>query len=195
MCALESETGREKEERRDGGEWGCAGERWLYLVAPNKATLAFQDERQVYRRKFMRAELQRVELDLREGWRMRGTRKEERACEWERERGVGEWSRFKSTRVESSQIESGSIPVVVRGKLCPFSSRGDPSTGTISAGAGEFCARSWRRQRRRRIIPRRKEPRHRRPAPSSPESLRNNERAGQIDEMVEKNPERESIKI
>jgi len=36
-------------------------------VAPNKATLAFQDERQVYRRKFMRAELQRVELDLREG--------------------------------------------------------------------------------------------------------------------------------
>jgi len=43
-------------------------------VAPNKATLAFQDERQVYRRKFMRAELQRVELDLCEGRRMRGER-------------------------------------------------------------------------------------------------------------------------
>lgn len=48
-------------------ERGRGRERWLYLVAPNKATLAFQDERQVYRRKFMRAELQRVELDLREG--------------------------------------------------------------------------------------------------------------------------------
>lgn len=168
-------------------ERGRGSEKWLYLVAPNKATLAFQDERQVYRRKFMRAELQRVELDLREGRRMswRGAGKEE--CE-----GV---SRSKSTRVESSRVESGSIPVVVRGKLCPFSSRGDPSTGAISAGAGEFCARSWRRQRRRRIIPRRKEPRHRRPALSSPESLRNNERAGQIDEMVERNPERESIKM
>lgn len=36
-------------------------------MAPNKATLAFQDERQVYRREFMRAELQRVELGLRGG--------------------------------------------------------------------------------------------------------------------------------
>lgn len=33
-------------------------------MAPNKATLAFQDERQVYRRKFMRAELQRVGLGI-----------------------------------------------------------------------------------------------------------------------------------
>lgn len=113
MCALESETGREKEKcQQDGGEWGCAGERWLYLVAPNKATLAFQDERQVYRRKFMRAELQRVELDLREGWRMswRGTRKEERAWERKSERGEGEWSRFKSTRVESSRVRSSQAP-------------------------------------------------------------------------------------
>lgn len=196
MCALESgwKGERETPARRWMRERGRGRERWLYLVAPNKATLAFQDERQVYRRKFMRAELQRVELDLREGRRMswRGAGKGE--CGWARVRG-SESSRSKSTRVESSRVESGSIPVVVRGKLCPFSSRGDPSTGAISAGVGEFCARSWRRQRRRRIIPRRKEPRHRRPAPSSPESLRNNERAGQIDEMVEKNPERESIKI
>lgn len=92
-------------------------------------------------------------------------------------------SRVDPSRLESSQ---GFIPVVVRGKLCPFSSRRDPSTGAISAGTGEFCARSWRRQRCRRIIPHRKVPRYRRLAPSSQESLWNNEHAGQIDETDER---------
>lgn len=83
MCALESGWKGEGETPARDGEWGRARgrgrERWLYLVAPNKATLAFQDERQVYRRKFMRAELQRVGLDLREGRRTsrRGVGKEE----------------------------------------------------------------------------------------------------------------------
>lgn len=89
--------------------------------------------------------------------------------------------------VESIQVESGLHPgLSCEGNFVHFHPRGDPSTGAISAGTGEFCARSWRRQRRRRIIPRRKVPRYRRPAPSSRESLWNNERAGQIDETGER---------
>jgi hypothetical protein len=48
-------------------------------VAPNKATRAFQDERQVYRREFIRAELQRVEVEVcteEEGDRMRREERE-----------------------------------------------------------------------------------------------------------------------
>lgn len=189
MCTLESDWMRGggtpsrrwmRQRRRRGRE----REVTLSLVAPNKATLAFQDERQVYRREFMRAELQRWSSW---GSVCKGRKSHEESGKKIRGRVEGrkgtEW--VESIQVDWSRVRASSR-VVVRGKLCPFSSRGDPSTGAISAGTGEFCARSWRRQRRRRIIPRRKVPRYRRPAPSSQESLWNNERAGQIDETGER---------
>lgn len=77
----------------------------LSLVAPNKATLAFQDERQVYRREFMRAELQRGSSWVRAA-------KDGRACREKREResGEGEEERRKerdgASRVDPSRLES-----------------------------------------------------------------------------------------
>lgn len=67
----------------------------LSLVAPNKATLAFQDERQVYRREFMRAELQRWSSWV--------------PCFARRSREEESEGRKETERVESIQVDSSRV--------------------------------------------------------------------------------------
>lgn len=156
MCALESDW------MRGGGtlsrRWmrqrrGRGRERWLYLSwRPTRRLSRFRTSAKCIAASLCEPNCNdgRVGFRALHGGVVRRTGR----------RSVEEWRKERdgATRVDPSRPESsqGSIPVVVRGKLCPFSSRGDPSTGAIFADTGEFCARSWRRQRRRRIIPHRK---------------------------------------